>query len=225
MTELVTSLEQMQKIRDRVFSVEQFEELLLTPFVNSIAGFGTFSLRHIVHGLSPSGISIRPWYNPINGREIINVALDKTVYEDLFPGISYDYENTIDSLMGNRSYGEEWEVTDFILERKRMQFTDPYDFDDVRREIMYAKSANEGASQIRSDVNIDLSPTEIDFLTQCNGVQVLFGDKEKFLNFLRKQEVKEVDGDAVVFYQAVPDDLVVGIIPLGPREERVLLSK
>ncbi len=61
-------------------------------------------------------------------------------------------------------------------------------------------------------------------LRSRNGVQVIFGDRPKFIDFATKHNHENVDDAGITLHTDIPRGLILGIVPRGRFEQQELLA-
>jgi hypothetical protein len=208
-----------------------------------IAGASSFSLTHLQAGITPLGYSV-PLFSPWNNG-CAYADLHPDVYKAVFnetPGYSND--NFLFNL--NRRYGKRAAIVEYAMQQsfapetaldlyleysehmtelvetlrdfgpEKLKTINPYKYlpSDFNHE---AESAMRGVFPRRRDLI-----KAITSLRNREGVQVFYQDRSKFADFLKEASAKPVDDCSVEFYQPVPVELVLAVIPLGQYEKRAL---
>lgn len=202
----------------------------------SIAGFSTLSLTSLLQAKTESGFSV-----PLFGLSFTGVGyadLHSDVYERTFGFPPNYYRGYRELMLVNRRCGKSSALAEYLINVKGVTDGRDIRFDPLLDLVM--NHAKKPAQLIK-----ELAPFSLlseaerlgiqdEFPEECaltdalvalrsrEGVQVIYGDKDSFTEFLKQTGATENDDCAAWFYSPIPPELVKAVIPLGSYEKKAL---
>lgn len=236
-----------------VIPVADFDNRLKTDLElrGKIAGFSSVALYHIARGIIGKGYSLPAFSKDYFGRPIAYIGLHPDVYREVF-GEDSPYDNFEDIMVENRIYGMGGAVVEYIMgqpyvPRKSNIASLTSGISDLIA-MMVDKTRLMRESELRNKKlptffgsperdaetlhqiykiipNKEALVDALTALRERSGVQIIFGYKEQFVDFLKRFKAKPEDDCAASVHTAVPAHLVLAVVPLGKYEREKLMGR
>ena len=239
-----------------IISPEAFDQVLIDnpSYVDDLVGCTSVSLSHLLTGIDRDGFSLRVyphlWHSQMPSPHHIYMNTVPEVLSDVFNHSDEQDMSLLEMISENRrSYADSWARSEVLRERLFLSsFT--YDHLCVRTTIFnafhgqnlpesflgavdkaYSEEEKEGvivASELLGGV--EAFNETLHEMRSRGGVQVVYGDREGFRDFIAGQAVpprvdihtQEIE---IELFSDIPSSLIVAVIPVGSYEQGVLLSE
>ncbi len=235
--------ELVKKYGDKVVTRQQRDEWLRATLI-PIAGCTSVSLPFLFECLSALEPAILPYSIPgKNLKNQVYIEVTESVFADLAPvehaqTLFFDVTDTADLFRDNEVYGELWakytllralgcsdealndhETNDILIHYSDQLFA-ALDIMPKSR-TKWQQRAIELAVRVLSRHHASLR--DYKYLAEhTKGIQILYVDSPESRQFFREQLHAVVDDAALELQVPIPLEYVVGFVPLGEYEERVL---
>lgn len=226
-----------------VLGITEFDTKIRSDptFRESIAGFSCMSLSHLKKGRRKRGFSV-PLFSE---NRFVYIDLHRDVYREVFkaePQNLPTQDNELTELLylidSNRGYAKAAGMKEFLSQQprvqrwrhiarwelgeylgKKTQYFNNYYF---WYEGQYSSKGEELAARLFPD-DKTLADAIIE-IRKRNGIQVVYGDKDILVEFLKRNNPIPADECAVKLTKKIPASIVLAVVPLGQYEEDELLN-
>lgn len=210
----------------------------------NIAGFSAISLYHTKKGLNEEGYSA-PLFSEAEGIESLYCDLHPQVFREVFGEKANGYRSFIPLMKNNRvSYGQaavmiEYVMTQPYAPKSYMEISYTVEVINKLKQRFYSftrlsllennVSLTDGLTSADEEDVLKLFPSREDLINTLvdtrnrGGVQVFYGNKEKFSDFLKDNDAEPTDDCSAILFTPIPTSLVIAVVPLGAYEEQELL--
>ncbi len=223
-------------------------------FSDNIAGVTTASIDAVRRVLSGQGNNFKVYdrgfvnldlvddaYGDLTGHTITDkvppsrtISLNSETYGQLQAAVGLLYERAISPEAAKELsfYGDFEEFTqrpnsDFTDDELEKKFATYQGVSDYIRELWpKEEEQNKEFEKALRDAFPDArNLTEyLKDLRSRNGVQVIIGDRSKFVDFVKSQKHERVADKGIELYADIPRNLILGVVPRGRFEQQELLA-
>lgn len=239
-------------IRNKIIHPDDFDDRLIQDpnLGEQIAAVGTYSLSFLARGLSQKGLRVVGGTSFDDIVPVVHADLAVDIYKFLYPDddqFNLDHFTIQEIVQVNRKmHGKNWGMRDTGLEVTQTDaFMKNYKFENLLLGLMddsidendplkfNLEQVISGFGQkpdIRNTYYLLLaifkSEEKIaEYIRQArrrNGVQVIYGDKDNFIEFMKQSKHGYIDDYATEIKGDILEDLVMAVLPLGIHEQEVM---
>lgn len=239
-----------------IISPEVFDQVLIDnpSYVDDLVGCTSVSLSHLLTGIDADGFSLRVypylWHSQMPSRPHIYMNTVPEVLSDVFDHTD-EQDMSLPEMIGEnrRIYADSWARSEVLRERLALNpFT--YDHLCLRTTIFNAfhsqslpesflGAVDKASSEEEKEgviVASELLGGEEAFdetlheMRRRGGVQVVYGDREGFRDFIAGQGVPprvvvHMQDIEIELFSDIPSSLIAAVVPIGSYEQSMLLPE